>query len=516
MSSETPVPTGPDLRLGISPDQVEEGASIAGHVDGDAVLLARVGAEWLAIGATCSHYSGPLAEGLIVGDTVRCPWHHACFSLRTGKPLRPPALRDLDCYTVEQRGGRIFVTGKAAAPPPAKARGAAAPESVVIVGGGAAGDSAAATLRREGYGGPITIIDPDQSAPYDRPNLSKDYLAGNAPEDWLPLRSPEYDREQGITRLAGRRAAELRPKQREVTTDDGQTVNYGALLLATGASPVTLAADTVLAGAPIFYLRTLADSRAIISAAATAKRAVVLGGSFIGLEVAAALRARGLAVHVVSPESRPLERVLGAQLGEFVQSVHEERGVVFHLERKGREIGKTGVVLESGERLSADLVVAGIGVRPNLGLAERAGLAVDRGLSVNEYLETDAPGIFAAGDIARWPDPHTGEQIRVEHWVVAQRQGQAAARNILGQRQPFTAVPFFWSMHYDLAINYVGHARKWDDIAIDGMIGERDCVVRYLRAGRTLAAATINRDLESLELEVTLERSSDQSTEARL
>lgn len=515
MSSETPVPTGPDLRLGISPDQVEEGASIAGHVDGDAVLLARVGSEWLAIGATCSHYSGPLAEGLIVGDTVRCPWHHACFSLRTGKPLRPPALRGLDCYTVEQRGGRIFVTGKAAAPAPAKIRGGAAPESVVIVGGGAAGDSAAATLRREGYGGPITIIDPDASAPYDRPNISKDYLAGNAPEDWLPLRSPEYDREQGITRLSGR-AAELRPKQREVTTDDGRTLSYGALLLATGASPVTLAADTVLAGAPIFYLRTLADSRAIIRAAGNAKRAVVLGGSFIGLEVAASLRARGLAVHVVSPESRPLERVLGTQLGEFVQSVHEEHGVVFHLERKGREIGKTGVVLESGERLSADLVVAGIGVRPNLDLAERAGLAIDRGLSVNEYLETDAPGIFAAGDIARWPDPHTGERIRVEHWVVAQRQGQAAARNILGQRQPFTAVPFFWSMHYDLAINYVGHATKWDDIAIDGMIGERDCVVRYLSAGRTLAAATINRDLESLELEVTLERTSDQATEARL
>lgn len=516
MSSETPAPTGPDLLLGITPDQVEEGASIAGHVNGEAVLLARVSGEWLAIGATCSHYSGPLVEGLIVGDTVRCPWHHACFSLRTGKALRPPALRDLDCFSVEQRGGKIFVTGKAQAPVPAHARGAAAPESVVIVGGGAAGDSAAATLREAGYAGPITIVDPDEAAPYDRPNISKDFLAGNAPEDWLPLRSAEYDREQGITRLAGRRAAELRPKQREVTLDDGRTLGYGALLLATGASPVAVPPDTVVAGAPVFYLRTLADSRAIIAAAGSATRTVVLGTSFIGLEVAAALRARGLAVHVVSPDSRPLERVLGAELGEFVQSVHEDHGVVFHLERKAREIGRTGVVLESGERLAADLVVAGIGVRPNLDLAERAGLAVDRGLVVNEYLETDAPGVFAAGDIARWPDPHTGDRIRVEHWVVAQRQGQTAARNMLGRREPFTAVPFFWSMHYDIGINYVGHAKQWDDTAIDGTIGERDCAVRYLRAGRTLAAATINRDRESLELEVTLERTPDHSTEARL
>lgn len=479
---------------------------MAGQVDGDAVLLAHTAGGWFATGAACSHYSGPLPEGLIVGDTVRCPWHHACFSLRTGRPLRPPALRDLDSYSVEQRGGRIYVTGKAPAPAQPAARANAVPESVVIIGGGAAGDSAAAALRGEGFAGPITIVDPDEAAPYDRPNCSKDYLAGTAPEDWLPIRSPEYDREQEITRLAGHRASRLRPEQREVTLDDGRTLGYGALLLATGSSPIRLPPETVRSGAPLYYLRTLADSRAIIAAAEKAKRAVVLGASFIGLEVAASLRARGIDVHVVAPESRPLERVLGSELGDFVRGIHEGHGVVFHLERKAREIGKDAVVLESGERLAADLVVAGIGVRPNLELAEAAGLTLDRGLSVNEFLETSAPGIFAAGDIARWPDPHTGERIRVEHWVVAQRQGQAAGRNILGLRERFDAVPFFWSMHYDVRITYIGHAERWDSVDIDGSIGEKDCTVRYMRGGRAIAAVTLNRDLESLRLELAMEK----------
>ncbi len=506
MTSQDQKPTGPDLRDGIAPDQVREGGCIAGHVDGEAVLLARTGGEWLAIGATCSHYGGPLAEGLIVGDTVRCPWHHACFSLRTGQPLRPPALRTLDRYVVEQRDGKVRVTGKAPAPARARPSGRPAPETVLIIGGGAAGDSAAATLRAEGYEGPITIVDPDEAAPYDRPNISKDFLAGSAPEEWLPLRAPEYDRDQAITRLAGRRATELRPKQREVALDDGRTLRFGALLLATGASPIRLGPETLRPGARVHYLRTLADSRAIIAAAEKARRAVVLGASFIGLEVAASLRTRGLEVRIVAPDSRPLARVLGDELGDFVRSVHEEHGVVFHLERKAREITSSGVVIESGERLAADLVVAGIGVRPNLELAEAAGLSIDRGLSVNEYLETSAPGIFAAGDIARWPDPRTGERIRVEHWVVAQRQGQAAARNILGMGDRFDAVPFFWSMHYDVGLTYVGHAESWDKVEVDGLIGEKDCTVRYLSRGRAQAAVTINRDLENLRLELAMER----------
>jgi NADPH-dependent 2,4-dienoyl-CoA reductase/sulfur reductase-like enzyme len=232
----------------------------------------------------------------------------------------------------------------------------------------------------------------------------------------------------------------------------------------------------------------------------------VLGASFIGLEVAASLRARELEVHVVAPDRRPMERVLGREFGDFIRGLHEEHGVVFHLEETATAIDGRNVKLKGGATLSADLVVVGIGVRPRTQLAERAGLEIDRGVVVNEYLETSAPGIYAAGDIARWPDPHTGENLRIEHWVVAERQGQTVAQNILGQRQRFSDVPFFWSQHYDVPINYVGHTEKWDKLEIEGDMKGRDCLVRYRRDGNVLAVASIYRDLENLKEEWAMER----------
>ncbi|HZB27766.1 MAG TPA: FAD-dependent oxidoreductase [Gemmatimonadales bacterium] len=379
------------------------------------------------------------------------------------------------------------------------------PDSVVIVGAGAAGESAAETLRREGYQGRLTLYDTDPDAPYDRPNLSKDYLAGTASEDWIPLHPEEFFRERGIDIVRNRRVLALEPRSRRVRLDDGETREFGALLLATGATPVRLPADLERGGLPVQYLRTFADSKAIIAAASQAKRVVILGASFIGLEVAASLRARNLEVHVVAPEARPLGRVMGTELGGFIQQLHEEHGVNFHLRQRARSISGGAVTLENGERLGADFVVAGIGVQPNLELASSVGLKIDRGVVVDEQLQTSAPGIFAAGDIARWPDPHSGERIRVEHWVVAQRQGQAAARSILGRREPFTSVPFFWSQHYDVPINYVGHAESWDSVQVEGSIEARDCAVRFVKGGRTLAVATIYRDRESLEAEVAME-----------
>lgn len=509
MSTDDVKLEGPDLALGVRADAVTEGTPLLGHADGEPVLLARHGADVFAIGALCSHYSGPLADGVQVGDSVRCPWHHACFSLRTGEALRAPALNPVPCWELEQRDGAVRVTRKIERAPLARsavptAHDAREPESVVIVGAGAAGSAAAEMLRREGYGGPITMIDPDPAAPYDRPNISKDYLAGNAPEEWIPLRPDGFYGEHGVEVVRATVTA-LDAAAKRVTLADGTTRAFDRLLLATGADPIRLP----LAGADlphVHYLRTLADSRAIIAGAASATRVVVIGASFIGLEVAASLRARGLAVDVVAPEARPFERVLGAEMGDCVQRVHEEHGVTFHLGRTAAAITRDSVTLDDGTHLGSDLVVIGAGVRPSVGLAERAGLAMDRGVAVSEHLETSTAGIFAAGDIARWPDPHSGASIRVEHWVVAQRQGQTAARNILGAREPFVMVPFFWSVHYDLTIRYVGHAERWDRIDVRGRIADRSATLVYRAGERVLAVASVGRDRASLEAEVALER----------
>jgi len=498
-------PTGPDLAKGISLSDIPDGGMLAGHVGGDEILVARHGREIFAVGAHCSHYHGPLAEGLLVGDTVRCPWHHACFSLRTGEPLHPPALSAIDCWSVEQRDGKVFVKDKQAPKPTARPLPANPPDRIVIVGGGAAGFAAAEMLRRQDYKGSIVMLSNDEASPVDRPNLSKDYLAGNAPEDWIPLRGDDFYKDNSIDLRLKANVAAIDPRAKEVALGDGGKVPYDRLLLATGAEPVRLqlpGADL----AHVYTLRSLADSTAIIACAKTAKRAVVIGASFIGLEVAASLRARKVEVHVVAPEKRPMERVLGPAMGDLVRAMHEEKGVIFHLEDQPVAIEANKVTLKSGGALEADLVIMGVGVRPRLVLAANAGLTIDRGLVVNARLETSAPGIFAAGDIAKWPDPHSGQAIRVEHWVVAERQGQTAALNMLGHGVAFDAVPFFWSQHYDVPINYVGHAEAWDEIAVEGDIGSKDCLVRYKQKGRTLAVASIYRDVASLQAEVAMER----------
>jgi apoptosis-inducing factor 3 len=506
---------GPDLARGVPASQLADGEMLAGHVGNDAVLLARVGGDYFAIGATCTHYGGPLAEGLLVGDTVRCPWHHACFNLRTGDAVRAPALRPQPRWEVERRGDLVVVGRKIEPPDPdlggslgsfrAPTHSRREPESVVIVGAGAAGAAAAEVLRREGYAGPITIVDGDRDAPYDRPNLSKDYLAGNAPEEWIPLRPHEFYRDHRIDLRLGVRAARLDVDALGLVLQDGSALPYGALLIATGSSPMRLPSSVDVPGR-VRYLRSLADSRAIIADTSEAKRVVVIGASFIGLETAASLRARGLDVHVVAPEHQPLARVLGPEIGGLVRGLHEARGVAFHLGRTVKSIDERTVTLDDGAVLEADVVVAGIGVRPDLSLASSAGLVTNSRVEVNEYLETRAPGVFAAGDIAYWPDPHTGERIHVEHWVVAERQGQTAARNILGAAERFDDVPFFWSQHYDAAIAYVGHAERWDRIDIDGDLASRDWLAAFRLGDRTLAVATMGRDLASLRAEVSMER----------
>src|SRR5205809_453589 len=493
---------GPDFEKGCKIDQVADGEMFLGHAFGEQVLVARRGDELFAIGATCTHYGGPLAKCLLVDCTVHCPWHHARFDLRTGEANAAPALNNVACYKIDKREAQFFVTSKIDEKPVRKPK--SSPASVVIVGAGAAGGAAAEMLRREGYDRPVRLIGADEFLPYDRPNLSKDYLAGTASEEWIPLRSADFYREQKIDTFTNTSVRAIDPQEKKVTLTDGRSLDYGALLLATGAEPVRLA----IPGGDlphVYYLRTLTDSRRIIDKAKSSKRAVVIGASFIGLEVAWSLRERKLEVAVVGKGSLPLEKVLGHELGSVVRETHEANGVKFHLGRQPVAIQDRHVQLDDRTKLDCDLVVVGIGVRPNTAIAERAGIATDNGVLVNEFLETNVPGIFAAGDIARWPDPRAG-RIRVEHWVVAQRQGQTAARNMLGAHEPFVVPPFFWSNHFDLHIHYVGHGNSDDRTSVSGDLEAKNASVIFKSADKITAVASVGRDRENLEAEVALER----------
>jgi NADPH-dependent 2,4-dienoyl-CoA reductase/sulfur reductase-like enzyme len=348
------------------------------------------------------------------------------------------------------------------------------------------------------------LIGADEFLPYDRPNLSKDYLAGNAPEEWIPLRSADFYREQKIDVFTKTSVTVIDQKRKQVTLSDGRSLAYDALLLATGATPVRLniPGDDL---PHVCYLRTLTDSGRIIEKAKNARRAVVIGSSFIGLEVAASLCQRKIEVAMVGKHSQPLEKVLGAELGKLLRETHEAHGVKFHLGRMPAVIKERQVQLDDGTALDCDLVVVGIGVRPNLALAQQAGIATDNGIAVDQFLQTNVPGIFAAGDIASWPDPRAG-RIRVEHWVVAERQGQVAARNILGAHEPFEIPPFFWTTHFDLQIGYVGHGSGKNRTEVFGDLKAKNASVTFRDGEKLTALASIGRDLENLQAELALER----------
>ena len=500
--------TGPDLGSGIPLDALPDGEPVFGQVDGKAVYAIRSGDRVSAYAATCTHYGAPLAEGLVRQGIVRCPWHHARFDVRDGRVLGGPACDPLTPFRVRVEEGSVVVTEAVAEPDPLESIGepATAPDSVVIIGAGAAGTTAAETLRREGYDGPVRLVDADPDAPYDRPNLSKAFLVGDLGEDRLPLRSPAFLADHGID-LVRAGARRVDPERRCLELDGGEELAFGVLLLATGAEPNRLAVD----GGDLPHvrrLRTLEDCRGIIDAAERAASTAVIGASFIGMEVAASLRARGLAVTVVAPEETPFENTLGGALGTMIRTLHEAEGVEFRLGRTVERIEPERVHLDDGEDVRADLVVVGVGVRPRTELAAEAGLDVDDGILVDEYLRTSADGVWAAGDVARYPHRATPRGIRIEHWVVAGRQGRTAARNILGCGEPFDDVPFFWTRQFGRSVLYVGHAGEWDEQRVDGNCGDGDCGVSFLLGGERRAFVSVGRSDASLEAEAELESES--------
>lgn len=510
--SEDTRPEGPDLTQGVPASDIIEGGMLAGRVGGESVLVARFEGALYAIGAECTHYHGPLAEGLIADGAVRCPWHHACFSLKTGEAVGAPAFDPVACYKVEEREGKAFVRERlnttATTPTPSMAKGAlnGAVTTVVIVGGGAGGFAAAEMLRRKGYGGALVMLSADADAPYDRPNCSKDFLSGDAPAEWMPLRDDAFYKDHAIDLRLNTEVLSVDPKGRTVSVKGGDTVGYDVLILATGGEPQRPAIPGFEDDA-VHLLRSLKDAEALASAARKAKVVAVVGASFIGLEAAAALRKLGLEVHVVAPEPVPFGKVLGEDVGLWVKALHEKKGVIFHLGRSVQSYAEGALHLDAGVSIKADLVVVGVGVKPRVRLAEAAGLKVDNGVLVDDRLRA-AEGIYAVGDIARYPDPMSGELIRVEHWVHAERQGQHVARLIMGEDAPFSDVPFFWSAHYESALHYDGHAEDFDPPKVEGSIEDYDALVRYEKSGALVAVVTLNRDLASLEAEAAFERRS--------
>ena len=498
--------SGPDFKSGVEFRSLKQNEPMLGHYDGEPVVMVRQGDDVFAVAATCTHYGGPLAEGLVVGDTIRCPWHHARFNVRTGEAVGAPALNPVSCFQVGLQDDKALVTGKREVD--FRVSCPRNPSSVVIVGAGAAGAACADMLRTKGYSGPITLIAEEQPSPVDRPNLSKDYLAGTAPEEWIPLRTPDYYQSIQVDYFSGNPAVRIHPSEHAVVLRDGRKLSYGALLLATGAEPRSLPIEG--AEKPhVYRLRTLADSRAIIARAQQATKCVVLGSSFIGLEVAASLRARDREVTVISPDRVPLEKVLGPDIGRFVQKLHEKHGVRFLLGTKPQAIRDDRVEIAEGKPVAAGMVILGVGVAPRTSLAEEAGIKVDNGVVVDDMLRTSAPDVFAAGDVACYTEHVSGESARIEHWVVAERQGQAAARAMLGIGAPFVQTPFFWSQHYDVAIAYVGHASRWDRCEIEGDLEKSDARAVYRSAGKVVALATIGRDRLSLRVEAAMEAGGD-------
>jgi NADPH-dependent 2,4-dienoyl-CoA reductase/sulfur reductase-like enzyme/nitrite reductase/ring-hydroxylating ferredoxin subunit len=472
-------------------------------VDERRILLARVGDNFHAVSATCPHYGGPLAEGSLCGTRVVCPWHHAAFNVVNGNLEDPPALDSLVSYDLRVEGERILVrlpeeVEDRRTPAMAQRDASADPRQFVIIGAGAAGYAAAQALREEGFRGNVVMITREDRAPYDRPNLSKDYLHGHADPEWMPLRGEDFFREHDIALLLNREVTRVEAHSKTITFTNGETMDYDALLVASGGAPVRLN----IPGADlknVCVLRSFADADSIIETAARSRRVVVVGASFIGMEVAYSLRERGLEVTVVAPSQEPFEVTLGAEVGALFRRVHESHGVRFKL---GNIVYRfegnhkvEAVVLDNGERIETDMVVVGVGVRPVTQFLD--GVELDQaGAVVVDSRLCAADGLFAAGDIASFLDPRTGGRVRIEHWRTAQQQGRTAAHNMLGRNVAFAAVPFFWTRQFDIGMLYVGHATSWDEIIYRGDIASHDFLAFFVQGNRVVALAGMNRDRE--------------------
>lgn len=480
------------------------------ELDGAKILLVRRGDNVFALQGTCPHAGGPLAEGVLIGDRIVCPWHKAEFCVTTGACTQPPAVDGLARIPVGLRDGEVLLAPE---PPVHVEPGLPTdqdPRRFVIVGGGAAGAVAAQTLRAEGFAGAIVMIDPEGELPYDRTLLSKSTLSGAEAGEKSPLQDEAFYRRHSIERMNGR-VRMLDPAARRILLEDGTELTYDAALIATGGTPIR----PDFSGHDlqnVFLLRSKADARHLLDAAVPGHRAVVVGAGFIGMEVAASLRERGLAVTVVADQGVPFEPQLGAQIGAIFRKMHEAEGVAFRLNRRVEKLtgegAVAGVELTGGEWLEADLVVIGIGIRPETGFLKDVPLRDDGGVTVDAGLRL-ADGLYAAGDIAAFPLQGDGPSVRVEHWRVAEQHGALAARNMLGADLRFDAVPYFWTIQFMKQLDYVGHGAGTDDLIIRGDTEEPAFIAYYRREGRIVAAAGWSHDRDMAALITLMGRKRD-------
>ena len=490
------------------------------EINSEKILISRIDGKYYATGAFCTHYGAPLEEGVLSGDRIVCPWHHACFNAKTGDLKEPPARDALPHFDVTMEGDELFIelpekVEPSREPQMAKFDHQKDKRIFVILGAGAAGNAAAQSLRENGYTGRILMISYENRLPYDRPNLSKDYLKGEAEAEWMPLRSKEFYQDHGIELLLNKKVREVNVPSNLILLENQEKINYDKLLIVTGGIPRTLN----IPGRDlknIFTLRSYDDSDTIIKAAESASRIVIIGASFIGLETADSLRHRGLSVSVVAPENVPFGNIFGEQVGKMFLEAHRKNGVDFYLSQTVNKFeGKNSVeavILENGKTLEADMVIVGIGVRPatemikGINVNEDGSVSVDRNFRVNE-------NVYAAGDIARFKYWRTGEDIRIEHWRVAEQMGRIAGANMAGKKQEYKGVPFFWTAQSGFNFRYLGYVRNWDDLIIDGDIQARKFIAYYIMNNMVHAVAGINRDKEMAAIEELMRHNSMPSVE---
>jgi len=490
-------------------DAVEDGGMKAFEIDEDhKILIARVKGEYYAMGATCPHYGAPLEDGILSGNRVLCPWHHSAFDIQTGDLLEPPAMDNIPVYEVNIENGNIVVML------PDKIESSVKPEmsepdsdqderTFVIVGAGAAGNTAAQTLRETGFKGKIKLVTKEKEIPYDRPELSKEFMQGKGKEEWLPLRSKDFYENNGIDLMFETEVTKVDTAKHEIDLGNGDRLKFDRILLATGGRPRRLDIpgndlDNV------FTLRSHTDASRIIASAEKAKKAVVVGANFIGMETANSLRERGLEVTVVAPEDIPMKKIFGDRIGTMFRRAHEDKGVKFMMGHTVEKFEGDGTVrtaiLDNSEKLEADLVVIGIGVVPSSDTIDGIAYQPDGSIEVDEHMNSK-DNIYAAGDIARFKDPRTGQWTRIEHWRTAEQQGRIAARNMADEEVPYDSVPFFWTNQAGLNFQYVGHAENWDDVIIDGSLEDKKFVAYFIKNNKVAAAAGNGRGKDMAAIE---------------